>query len=967
MKTILPAIILSIARLAAASELPWDDYGHLAKKLAAIAPTPIGTSHLGRLESGAWVQVRFPVPKSRPAGFWADLSNIVGYTGRGTAYQLVVRVDSNTGPVVYTGPQIASGDAWNAANRERISLSKAITAQHATQGYVDVFASGIVERDGWTLYRHNPAGRRILAHSFVLSAKEQAQILTAKALEARGIALLPMPQEVQLRESGFRCSPTTRLTLSPETNEAQIFAANELAEALRELGLEAQVVKTKTPDKKRDIVLAVRPGSIGKAQGYRIETNAQQARAVAEDEAGLFYAAQTLRQLIKRDGRSVVLTGAAITDWPAFPIRGFQYDIARGQTVNVEFCKQIIRESARVKMNAIMFYLEDDYKFEKYPFLGRPDRFDKAKAQTLSAYAKQRHMQLIPQYESLGHASTMLGHDEMAKLREAGGSWVFCTSEPETWRFFDTAFAELAEAFSNSRYIHVGGDEFESGFAKCTRCKVKAEKDGVGGLYVEHMGKLNELVKKHGRRMLFWPSHGGPTPELSYMSLKYQDKMPKDCIPTEWIYHGPSSYPQIEEYQQAGYADVWCCPAVVGYSSLYPDYTTTFRGIRGFFRAGHERKCRAAMTTTWEFMHGALFHNAWYGLMYTAECAWSLGSTAQRDFGWRFVRHWFGLSDPDQADRLAEVLAWPIPQTGPTAICRSRKLIRDLMWAEPAALRPRFIQKQRFPQDSAPCIAAAGVSAAEELSKFARIVKRNAATIRFAVAACKMYEYTAKKVTLLDELAKLYAAAHNAPTPQGNQKSLVECAAAVSTILADCDAIAGHFADAVEHYGGYEGDLTRMQKQKASWEAMGKRFQTLAANSRADKPAPLPLPSEFGLGNKQYIKAGSWSPAMVKEERAEITWPLKALPAQAGPVSLEFEYVRGAHGLRIYRVCAMVDGKEVAIDEHTGWAGAGSHSNRYVLKLPKLPQGVKLELKADVASSGGTHSYGDVWLTVDQP
>ena len=967
MKTILPAIVLGFAQIAGAGEFAWEDYGHLAKKLPAIAPTPIGTSHLGQLESGAWVQVRFPVPKSRPAGFWVDLSNIVGYTGRGTSYQLVVRVDSNTGPVVYTGPQIASGDAWNAANRRRISLSKAITAQHVRQGYVDVFASGIVERDGWTLYRHNPAGRRIFAYAFVLSARELAQMRNAEALDARGIALLPMPQEVKLGESGFRCSPTTRLALGPEASEAQSFAANELAEALRELGLAAQVVKTKKPDRKRDIVLEVSPGSTGKAQGYRIETSAREARAVAEDDAGLFYAAQTLRQLIKRDARNVVLTGAAITDWPAFAIRGFQYDIARGQTVNVEFCKQIIRECARVKMNAIMFYLEDDYKFVKYPFLGRPDRFDKAKAQTLSAYAKERHIQLIPQYESLGHASSMLKHEEMAKLREAGGSWVFCTSEPETWRFFDTAYGELAEAFSNSRYIHVGGDEFESGFAKCARCKAKAAKDGVGGLYAEHMSKLNDLVKKHGRRMLFWPSHGGPTPELSYMSLKYQDKMPKDAVPTEWIYHGPSSYPQIEQYQQAGYAGVWCCPAVVGYSSLYPDYTTTFRGIRGFFRAGHERKCRGALTTTWEFMHGALFHNAWYGLIYTAECAWSLGNTARRGFGRRFVRHWFGLSDPTQADRLAEVLATPIPQTGPTAICRNRRLIRDLMWAEPTALRPRFIQKQRFPMDRAPSIAAASVSAADELRKFAQVAKRNAATIRAAVAACKMYEYTAKKVTLLDELATLYAAAHKAPTQQNKGQSLADCAAAVNTILADCDAIAEHFADAIEHYGGYEGDLTRMQKQKASWEAMAKRFQTLAAALRADKPAPFPSPSELGLGNKQYIKAGVWSPAMVKEERAEITWPLKPLPAQAGRIEVEFEYVRGAHGLRIYRVCAIVDGKEVAVDEHTGWAGSGSHKNRYELKLPKISQGVKIELKADVASSGGTHSYGDVWLTVDQP
>ena len=127
----------------------------------------------------------------------------------------------------------------------------------------------------------------------------------------------------------------------------------------------------------------------------------------------------------------------------------------------------MIRESARYKLNAIMFYMEDDYKFEKYPFLGRPGTFTKAKALELSKYADQYHVMLIPQYESLGHAGAVLSHPEMKDLRENGNAWDFCTCEPKVWQFLDDAYAELAEAFPNSKYIHVGGDEFEG--SACAR------------------------------------------------------------------------------------------------------------------------------------------------------------------------------------------------------------------------------------------------------------------------------------------------------------------------------------------------------------------------------------------------------------------------------------------------------------------------------------------------------------------
>ena len=52
-----------------------------------------------------------------------------------------------------------------------------------------------------------------------------------------------------------------------------------------------------------------------------------------------------------------------------------QYDIARGNKVQVEYWKKWIREFSRLKINEIMLYMEDDWHSPQRPYLGRPDTF----------------------------------------------------------------------------------------------------------------------------------------------------------------------------------------------------------------------------------------------------------------------------------------------------------------------------------------------------------------------------------------------------------------------------------------------------------------------------------------------------------------------------------------------------------------------------------------------------------------
>src|SRR6478752_6905498 len=61
---------------------------------------------------------------------------------------------------------------------------------------------------------------------------------------------------------------------------------------------------------------------------------------IAETSAGLFYGAQTVKQLIRGSGKDAVLLAPTIRDWPAMAHRGISDDWSRGPLPNMEFLKR---------------------------------------------------------------------------------------------------------------------------------------------------------------------------------------------------------------------------------------------------------------------------------------------------------------------------------------------------------------------------------------------------------------------------------------------------------------------------------------------------------------------------------------------------------------------------------------------------------------------------------------------------
>jgi hexosaminidase len=250
----------------------------------------------------------------------------------------------------------------------------------------------------------------------------------------------------------------------------------------------------------RGVDLQLQPGGAGAIrfsrepgfgpEAYRLEVGAGGARVAASDDAGLFYGAVTLWQLMtqKRGAGPVQLEPTVIDDAPRFRWRGLMIDSAR-HFQPVDEIERVLDAMAAHKLNVLHWHLTDDQgwrlEIKKYPRLtevgawrtplpGSPDGsaryggfYSQADVRRILAYAAARHVTVVPEIEMPGHAvSALLAYpqfgagappDSTAQAMWGGFPNVYATDD-RTLGFLEDVLTEVIALFPGP-FIHVGGDE----------------------------------------------------------------------------------------------------------------------------------------------------------------------------------------------------------------------------------------------------------------------------------------------------------------------------------------------------------------------------------------------------------------------------------------------------------------------------------------------------------------------------
>ena len=107
-------------------------------------------------------------------------------------------------------------------------------------------------------------------------------------------------------------------------------------------------------------------------EGYVIMPDGNRLVVIGATSAGVFYGAQTVKQLVSGDGSQARLYRATIRDWPAMRYRGFHDDISRGPVPTLDFQKKQIRTLAAYKVNFFSPYFEHTLDYDSNPLIAPP-------------------------------------------------------------------------------------------------------------------------------------------------------------------------------------------------------------------------------------------------------------------------------------------------------------------------------------------------------------------------------------------------------------------------------------------------------------------------------------------------------------------------------------------------------------------------------------------------------------------
>jgi len=454
-------------------------------------------------------------------------------------------------------------------------------------------------------------------------------------------ALIPQPRELAVRdpqslrhgvviESANRNDSMAVQTIVAECHTRHIVAGT----ARRGGALRVQFLRAGTAEGRAALrALGTTFDSAMRDEGYVLSTSPGQVQIIAATDAGIFYGAQTLGQLIDGDGGSARLNGARIRDWPAMRYRGVHDDLSRGPLPTLEFQKAQIRQFAAYKLNVYSPYFEHTLVSRKHPLFAQPGgAMTPDEARALVAYARAYHITVIPEQEAFGHLHQILKYDIYSPLAETPHGDVLAPGQPGALALVTDLVGELNTIFP-SPFLHLGADEtFELGRGQSL---ARARTEGVGAIYMDFIAKLDSIVRGTGKRMLFWS-------DIAEQSPQRIPSLPKDLIPVVWGYQAlPSFEKSIKPFRDAGF-ETWVAPGVANWSRVYPNYARSLVNIQHMIRDGQKLGAVGALNTTWDDDGEALFNQTWQGIVFGAAASWQLGESSIADFQQRYGRTFFG-------------------------------------------------------------------------------------------------------------------------------------------------------------------------------------------------------------------------------------------------------------------------------------------------------------------------------------
>jgi len=371
------------------------------------------------------------------------------------------------------------------------------------------------------------------------------------------ISVIPSPMRMERKDGAFYLDSKTQLIADKDVMDEARYLAEVLSPAL---GHPFSIEVRSSDSKTKNAILFIQDSSLKDLgdEGYLLEVEKDCIRIRALKPAGLFYACQTLRQLLpveilsssKVSGTTWSVPCVRIEDKPRYEWRGELFDCCR-HFFPKETVKRAIDLLALHKMNRLHWHLTEDQgwrlEIKKYPKMTGVGAWRKEQdgsryggfytqddVREIVAYAASRHIIVVPEIEMPGHSSAALAsYPELGCTGgpyEVANTWgvfpdVYCAGNDRTFEFIQDVLDEVMILFP-SAYIHIGGDECpKERWKNCPKCQARIKKENLkdeSELQSYFIKRIDRYLTQKGRRLIGWDEilEGGLSPNAIVQSWR---------------------------------------------------------------------------------------------------------------------------------------------------------------------------------------------------------------------------------------------------------------------------------------------------------------------------------------------------------------------------------------------------------------------------------------------------------------
>ena len=370
--------------------------------------------------------------------------------------------------------------------------------------------------------------------------------------------LIPFPSYINMGTGSFVFNAMT--TVLYNTNDIELNKAIQpFVNQFRNVSALSLLIEETNKHTKNvvQVIIDKKADTLGE-EGYYLSVNKDKIIISAFNYTGIYYAFQTLRQLLPKEIESTAKVDKlkwevpclTISDKPRFQWRGMQLDCGR-HFIDKKSIKRYIDFLSYYKMNRFHWHLTEDQgwriEIKKYPKLTEVGAwrtetdgsryggyYTQDDVKEIVAYAAEHFITVIPEIEMPGHSVAAIASYPFLSCTglpiNVEHNWgvhkdIYCVGNDSSFTFIQDVLDEIISLFP-AKYIHIGGDEAPKfRWEHCSKCQARIKKEGLKDefeLQSYFIKRIEAYLKTKDRSIIGWDEilEGGFAPSATVQSWR---------------------------------------------------------------------------------------------------------------------------------------------------------------------------------------------------------------------------------------------------------------------------------------------------------------------------------------------------------------------------------------------------------------------------------------------------------------